>query len=76
MSTRGKAGPRAVDRSESFGFEPEESRHHFLVLLPKNSHDPVEVSEHFTWDDERGSSPGDAQLERGRRPTASAVSTP
>ncbi len=57
MSTRGKTGPRAVDRSESFGFEPEESRHHFLVLLPKNSHDPVEVSEHFTWDDERGSSP-------------------
>lgn len=57
MSTRRKASPRAADRGDSFGFEPEESRHHFLVVIPKNTHDPVEVSEHFTWDDERGSSP-------------------
>jgi hypothetical protein len=57
VSTRRKAGLRAAEYSDSFGFEPEESRHHFLVVLPKNAHEPVEVSEHFTWDEERGSSP-------------------
>jgi hypothetical protein len=48
---------KKVDPGESFGFEPEESRHHFVVTIPAKSREPVEVSEHFTWDDESGSSP-------------------
>jgi hypothetical protein len=57
VSARRKAGLRAADRSESFGFEPEESRHHFLVVIPRSTHEPIEISEHFTWDEERGSGP-------------------
>jgi hypothetical protein len=57
MSTRRKAGLPVADRGENFGFEPEESRHHFLVVIPRNAQEPVEISEHFSWDDERGSSP-------------------
>lgn len=40
----------------SFGFEPENSTHHFLVNIPRGANDPVEVSEHFTWDPVNGSS--------------------
>jgi hypothetical protein len=45
------------ERRESFGFEPEESRHHFVVVIPKPTLEPVEISEHFTWDVSSGSSP-------------------
>ena len=40
----------------SFGFEPENSTHHFLVNIPRGANDPVEMSEHFTWDAATGSS--------------------
>ncbi|MBN1991940.1 MAG: DUF3780 domain-containing protein [Anaerolineae bacterium] len=40
----------------TFGFEPENSTHHFLVNIPRGQHDHVEISEHFTWDPVEGSS--------------------
>ena len=40
----------------SFGFEPQESRHHFLVDIPRGGEVPIKISEHLTWDDESGSS--------------------
>ena len=40
----------------SFGFDPAESRHHFVVDIPRSGDAPVKISEHLTWDDETGSS--------------------
>lgn len=42
--------------SRSFGFDPEESRHHFLVSIPSGVKQSIEISEHFTWSDKSGSS--------------------
>lgn len=47
-----------------FGFDPHESRHHFVVEIPRGGDAPIKISEHLTWDDESGSSPvttGNAQ---------------
>jgi hypothetical protein len=41
----------------SFGFEPQESRYHFVVEIPRGGDAPIKISEHLTWDDENGSSP-------------------
>lgn len=41
----------------SFGFDPAESRHHFVVDIPRGGDTPIKISEHLTWDDETGSSP-------------------
>lgn len=41
--------------TRSFGFKPEDSRHHFLVNISKSNKESVEISEHLTWDDLRGS---------------------
>lgn len=41
----------------SFGFDPKESRHHFVVDIPRAAVSPVKISEHLTWEDETGSSP-------------------
>ncbi|MCL4561936.1 MAG: DUF3780 domain-containing protein [Chloroflexi bacterium] len=41
----------------SFGFDPAESRHHFVVDIPHGGDAPIKISEHLTWDDESGSSP-------------------
>lgn len=43
--------------SRSFGFDPEESRHHFLVDIPRGSTQEIKISEHFTWNETTGSSP-------------------
>lgn len=43
-------------QQHSFGFDPQQSTHHFLVNIPGGPHDPVEISEHFTWDPATGSS--------------------
>jgi hypothetical protein len=42
--------------SYSFGFNPQESRHHFLVKLPKGAQREIQISEHFTWTEQIGSS--------------------
>jgi len=43
--------------SRSFGFDPAETQHHFLVDIPKGSTQEIMISEHFTWDEHTGSSP-------------------
>lgn len=40
----------------SFGFVPEESTHHFLVNIQRSADSKIEISEHFTWDEQSGSS--------------------
>ena len=40
----------------AFGFDPDESKHHFLVEIPGNTRGDVQISEHYTWDAEEGSS--------------------
>ena len=40
-----------------FGFDPAGSLHHFRVWSPPGAKDPVEISEHTTWDRAAGSSP-------------------
>lgn len=41
----------------SFGFEPDESTHYFLVDIPKSNTEPVLISEHFVWDPTTGVTP-------------------
>jgi len=40
----------------SFGFEPIESRHHFVVDIPRGGDAQIKISEHLSWDHEAGSS--------------------
>ena len=42
--------------SRSFGFDPGESQHHFLVNIPRGSTQEISISEHFTWSETSGSS--------------------
>lgn len=44
------------DLKTSFGFDPAESTHHFLVTIPRGASAEIQVSEHFSWDPETGSS--------------------
>jgi uncharacterized protein DUF3780 len=37
--------PQAV----GFGFVPSESEHHFLVMIPSQTHESIYISEHVTW---------------------------
>jgi hypothetical protein len=39
----------------AFGFDPQESTHHFLVTIPRGATGKIEISEHLTWDAEAGS---------------------
>jgi hypothetical protein len=41
----------------SFGLNPIESQHHFLVQIPRGATQPVSISEHLTWNERTGSSP-------------------
>lgn len=50
MSDKGQAVLQAA-----FGFDPQESTHHFLVMIPRAATGKIEISEHFTWDAESGS---------------------
>ena len=52
-----KAENHITTLSRSFGFDPAETRHHFLVDIPKGSTREIMISEHFTWDEQTGSSP-------------------
>jgi hypothetical protein len=47
---KSKASHSALDGS--FGFDPEESVSHFLVHIPTSALQPVEISEHLSWDPE------------------------
>jgi len=46
-----------VALSRSFGFDPTESQHHFLVNIPRGATQEIQISEHFTWTEAKGSSP-------------------
>jgi len=35
-----------------FGFDPGESAHHFVVVIPEKEDDPVTIEERFEWNDE------------------------
>jgi hypothetical protein len=39
----------------SFGFNPQESEHHFRVHIPRGAKGEISISEHFTWEEESGS---------------------
>lgn len=36
-----------------FGFDPQESQHHFLVIIPRNSDGKVIIYERFKWQEDR-----------------------
>ena len=44
------------DLKNSFGFDPVESKHHFLVNIPRGATAEIRMSEHFAWDAAHGSS--------------------
>lgn len=52
MAKQIQAGPL----EGSFGFSPQDSTHHFLVQISKGSTTQIQISEHFSWDPEVGSS--------------------
>jgi hypothetical protein len=45
-----------TDLKSAFGFDPDESMHHFVATIPRASTADIQISEHFTWDPESGSS--------------------
>ncbi|MBW2065550.1 MAG: DUF3780 domain-containing protein [Deltaproteobacteria bacterium] len=53
--TKKNSNPQSL-LSRSFGFDPSESRHHFVVHIPRGGTQEIKVSEHFTWDKATGSS--------------------
>jgi hypothetical protein len=46
----------AAEIKNSFGFDPAESAHHFLVNIPRGATSDIQISEHFSWNAENGSS--------------------
>ncbi|MBN7453286.1 DUF3780 domain-containing protein, partial [Mycobacteroides abscessus subsp. abscessus] len=42
----------AKKKALGFGFVPEESKHHFLLVTPKSQKEEVAVYERFEWDDD------------------------
>jgi hypothetical protein len=40
----------------SFGFDPQESTHYFLVDIPRGADAQIKISEHLSWDEETGTS--------------------
>ncbi len=54
MASAGASAVTLVKRS--FGFNPLESQHHFLVLIPRGAGQHVRISEHLTWTEGLGSS--------------------
>lgn len=56
MRTRSPSSSPAATTAGSFGFDPAESTHHFLVKVPASNRGVVEISEHHGWTQELGSS--------------------
>lgn len=52
MSSAQPLGVREI-LSGTFGFDPDESATHFLVHIPVAAAQPVDISEHLSWDPER-----------------------
>jgi hypothetical protein len=53
MAQRKEALDIILERA--FGFDPAESRHHFMVTLPRGAAQEIQISEHFTWSQAEGS---------------------
>jgi hypothetical protein len=49
------ARQRVALLTHAFGFDPHETQHHFLVSIPRGAAGKIEISEHFSWDEARGS---------------------
>lgn len=47
----------ARSRATGFGFQPEQSQHHFLVTVPAGNRDEVLIAEHLTFEPEKGDAP-------------------
>jgi len=47
----------ASHKARGFGFLPEDSAHHFVVMIPAGSRDEVLISEHLSFDPEQGYAP-------------------
>lgn len=45
---------RSNSRASGFGFQPEQSQHHFLVTVPAGNRSDVLIAEHLTYDPEAG----------------------
>lgn len=39
----------------AFGFDAAESTHHFVIMVPRGTADPIVISEHYSWDAAAGS---------------------
>lgn len=50
----------------AFGFDPAESAHHFVVLVPRAAAEQVSISEHHGWDEARGSGPASLNARDGQ----------
>ena len=57
---------RDAQLRNAFGFDPAESAHHFVVLVPRAAAEPVSISEHFGWDADRGSGPATLNARDGQ----------
>ena len=53
MAQRKETLDTILDRA--FGFDPAESRHHFLVNISRGAVQEIQISEHFSWSDSEGS---------------------
>jgi len=51
MTTNTQSDPQG-----SFGFDPKENTHHFLINIPRGRTNEIVISEHYSWDAEQGSS--------------------
>jgi len=56
MTTSPQTSVSIAAVSRSFGFDPSESQHHFLLNIPRRATQKIEISEHFTWNEQTGSS--------------------
>lgn len=50
------SGTTLLILKRSFGFDPQESQHHFRVFIPRGEGE-ITISEHLTWNEREGSSP-------------------
>lgn len=48
---------RSSTRATGFGFQPEQSQHHFLVTVPVGNRSDVLIAEHLTYDPKAGPEP-------------------
>ena len=55
--TRSRGNADVASLEGCFGFDPDETRQHFLVTIPRSNQRNVDISEHYSWSDKAGSGP-------------------